>query len=486
MGKNGNKYAFGSNGKTAFRLDHQVDSVQGRYAAFQDLFKTPPDQFQGKDIAVLNLLCAFSLNGSDKLNISKCIERLDRLAAFTKGVINRNLYRFPSDPDWGHCEPMWRMSHVVTAIKLDLGVVYNPELAGDWDSDEIKAHNAADYFVHGLLDDDRSRRMGTCASIPVLVTAVARRLGYPVKLVVAGRHVFARWDGDGVCFNIEASNPAGMTVLPNDDYRKRIRQTEKMGGPDSPYYLRSLSPAEEFGLFLSFRTECLMHEARYEETLLWSARSLQFAPDDPAFPHTASYAADLALKHRLWRRNPNAKIPRYGDPDTVSVNLNQYLQPDEFAPFMTIAAHFDESVGDITSAHQLYEDACRHHFMGHNEQRDLQIFIRKHSIPPKQHPSLMPQNRAHLRQFGLTCGPEEEGHLLMQLAHQFEVQGQPFDACMALHDLYLIDPSHSGVFLRARALEQTPEFQEQLKLRITNRQTMAQANVSQPLLTGAI
>jgi hypothetical protein len=159
MGKNGNRYAFGCHSKPGFLLNRPVQSLEGRYAALEELLETPLDQFQGKDIALLNLLCAFSLNGSERLNIAKCIERVDQLAAFTRDVTNRNLYRFRSDPNWGHCEPMWRMAHIVTAIKLDLGAVYNPDLAGEWDSDEIKAHDSADYFIHGLLSEDRSRRM---------------------------------------------------------------------------------------------------------------------------------------------------------------------------------------------------------------------------------------------------------------------------------------------------------------------------------------
>ena len=101
--------------------------------------------------------------------------------------------------------------------------------------------DSRDVFIHGLLDDDPNRRWGTCASIPVLITAVARRLGYPVGLAVAGRHIYARWEDDGVCFNIEASNPMGMTVPSDDEFRDKIRSTPGVPGEEqSGYYLRTL------------------------------------------------------------------------------------------------------------------------------------------------------------------------------------------------------------------------------------------------------
>ncbi len=40
-----------------------------------------------------------------------------------------------------------------------------------------------------MIADDNG---GTCVSMPVLYTAVARRLGYPVKLVLAKGHAFCR------------------------------------------------------------------------------------------------------------------------------------------------------------------------------------------------------------------------------------------------------------------------------------------------------
>ncbi len=216
---------------------------------------------------------------------------------------------------------------------------------------EQAATDSRHSFIHGLLDPDPSRRVGTCASIPVLVAAVARRLGYPVGIAVAGRHVFARWDGGGVRFNIEASNPAGMTVQSDEEYRKLIAwkgSTERE--LNRPYYLRTLTPAEEFGLFMALRVECLPYAARPDETLLWSARSLQFAPDDPATVRLASYTLDLAMKQRLWR----TELPRSESVELAGSSFFQVghlLRLEGRSLYLTITAHQKETDGESDVGH---------------------------------------------------------------------------------------------------------------------------------------
>src|SRR5271154_6582752 len=105
------------NCRPGFRLkvgDNLLSSPEGCTAAIHDLFETPPMGLAGRDIAALNLLCARELPGSEKLDIPKCRAQLDRLASFVKDGTQRNLHRFRNNPDYGHCEPMWRMAHLVT------------------------------------------------------------------------------------------------------------------------------------------------------------------------------------------------------------------------------------------------------------------------------------------------------------------------------------------------------------------------------------
>src|SRR5579862_270694 len=64
-------------------------------ASINNLLEASPAEFAQKDIATLNLLCAPSLPGSEHLNISKCLARLDQLTAFVKATMDRNFHRFP-------------------------------------------------------------------------------------------------------------------------------------------------------------------------------------------------------------------------------------------------------------------------------------------------------------------------------------------------------------------------------------------------------
>jgi len=56
---------------------------------------------------------------------------------------------------------------------------------------DVDFKNSRDLFLHGMVGSDNG---GTCVSMPVLYVAVGRRLGYPMRLVLAKAHVFARWD----------------------------------------------------------------------------------------------------------------------------------------------------------------------------------------------------------------------------------------------------------------------------------------------------
>ena len=134
---------------------------------------------------------------------------------------------------------------------------------------------------------------------------------------------------------------------------------------------------------------------------------------------------------------------------------------------LTIAAHQKEADGEIDAARKLYEDSCRQNYHGNNEQRDLQRFLKKHSLPRRTGPLMPPENLGQPRRFKLFCKPQDEAHTLMQMAHEFEIKGEYLKARNALQDLYMFDPGHSGVFLR-RMIEKHPQFQVQLKSAIAN------------------
>jgi tetratricopeptide (TPR) repeat protein len=439
-------------------------SLQAYEKLLNDTLEEPPESFGRKDMALLSLLCAPSLDGSENLNINKCLGRVDELTAWVKARTERGLPRFRNDPEHGHCEAMWRMGMLITVVKRDFGASYRPSVREEIESGNgVLFNDSKDSFIHGLLADDPSRRWGTCASLPVLVAAVARRLNYPVGLAVSGRHVYARWETGrrgGLVFNIEASGPAGM-VIHTDEYYRESMLERGTGDANSSYYLRTLHPAEEFGLFLSMRVEHLIHGGRYEETLLWSARSLQFAPDDPVFPLVAQRALDHAMKWRLKLKHPETKIPEDLSKSFI-FEVGDLLAVEERCLMLTIMGHYHEAKGELAEARTYYENACRQNFHGNNEQRDLQRFLRKYELP-KRTDKLMPGNLGQPRRIQIKCPPEEEVAALRRLADQCERRGELVKARDTLHDLYLFDPGDAAVFQRARMLEETPVFRSQLQ-----------------------
>ncbi len=426
-----------------------------------DLLETAPSEFGRQDMGLLNLLCAPALPGSENLDMPRCLSRLDSLTAFVKAGIERNRHHFASDPTYGHSEPMWRMAMMVTLIKLDYGAAYHPKARADLEAGiDAPFTDSKEVFIHGLLDDDRNRRWGTCASIPVLVAAVARRLGYPVGLAVTRNHVYCRWE-NGCCFNIEASNPAGMTSPADEHYRDELRGGLAPAERQSGYFCRTLHPAEEFAVFLKNRVACLLDAARYEETMLWSARALQFAPDDPNFPKTAYYGLDLAMKTRLKRIHPEQKIPAPDQP--CFFNVGDLLRVQERCLHLTITAHYKEHLGELDEARHAYEDACRQNVYGHNEQRDLHRFLRKHKVPRRTGSLMPPKNLGQPRRFKLMCEEHEEADLLRRMISQFERNGEMLKARNAMLDLYTFDPCDADLYQRLRATERHPKFQMELK-----------------------
>ena len=467
--------ALAGHARSGHRSAEKLSSVSGCQSVFEDLLETPLSEFGRMDLGLLNLLCAPTLPGSEDLDIPKCLARLDRLTDQARAFIERHIHNYRRDPTYGHSEAMWRMGMLVTFIKRDFGATYHPGARDDLLAgiDDAPLTDSREVFIHGLLDDDPKRRWGTCASIPVLIAAVARRLRYPVGLALARQHVYAKWEGREV-FNIEASGPAGMTVHSDDHYRGALRGGLTPEQVRSGHYLRTLFPAEEFAVFLKHRVWALRDAARYAETFLWSARALQFSPDDPIFPYAAYQCLDIALKHRVKVKNPKVNIPPPEQSHTFFYNAGELLAPHERSLYLTIVGHYREAEGELDAARQAFEDACRQNFHGSNEQRDLQRLLRKHNLKRRSGPLMPPENLGLQRWIKLRCQPQEEAGVLAQVVRECEREGRILMARDALRDLYMIDPCNAEVFQRARELEQHPLFQPQLKAYIEQRRQREQ------------
>ncbi len=198
------------------------------------LCELPEEELAKLDIAVLNLVCAKLLPESEGVDFMGCVQRLDEWARLVRLNTEHWWPSLGSAPEMcNHSPNRFRMMALVTVLQRHLGVKYfRPFSEGDYN-----ASDSRNLFIHGLLNGHG----GTCVTMPVLYTAVGRRLGYPLKLVRTYQHLFARWDEPaGERFNIECTC-FGFHACDDDHYLTKPRPipAELL---NRGIYLRSLGP----------------------------------------------------------------------------------------------------------------------------------------------------------------------------------------------------------------------------------------------------
>jgi hypothetical protein len=264
----------------------RAPGVARKARTLEELLAMSPQQLAEVDVAEMNLLCATGLPGSEDLDVDRCLAALDRWAGRVKSETDRHFYKFARDPgSYRNSEGYFRMLMLITVLQQDFGVRYNVRRVRD-----IDFRRSQDLFIHGMIGSGNG---GTCVSMPVLYAAVARRLGYPVRLVLAKAHVFCRWDSPAERFNIEATNQ-GMNSFPDEYY---LAWPEKVSRAEAGRnrYLLSLSPGEELASFLGCRGHCLLDNGRAREGLDAYAAAHRLAPKDPAYLAWAR-GADIRLR----------------------------------------------------------------------------------------------------------------------------------------------------------------------------------------------
>jgi hypothetical protein len=199
---------------------------------------------------------------------------------------------FDQHPErFDHSGAVFRMMVMVEALQLDLGVSYRTDLI---EADDQAFFSSAEHlFIHGVIQG----KGGTCSSLPPLYVAVGRRLGYPLKLVRAKRHLFARWDNvKGPHFNVECTSRGFLSH--SDDYYLRwpIRTTRE----EVTRYalLQSLLPAQEAAVFLCSRGRVWMEHRCYEKAVEAYRRACTLASELPGCRSALNLATRLAGRCR--------------------------------------------------------------------------------------------------------------------------------------------------------------------------------------------
>jgi regulator of sirC expression with transglutaminase-like and TPR domain len=243
--------------------------------SYRSILAMEPSGLTAMDLAALNLACAECLPGTEALALADALQTLDQWASRVREETKRHLPNFRQHPgEYQNSEAYFRMLALVTVLQQDCGVRYNPERMHSPDFADSR-----DLFLHGLTQG----RGGTCASMPVLYVAVGRRLGYPLKLVTAKGHLFARWESpDGKDrLNLEATSQ-GLNCFP-DEYYHRWPVPMTPQEIASGQYLKSLTPPEELAVFLSARGHCLEAAGRWAEAQVAHAHAHALAPQNPVY-----------------------------------------------------------------------------------------------------------------------------------------------------------------------------------------------------------
>jgi len=269
---------------------------------WQRLVWMTDDELSRLDVAAVQLACAEGLPGAASIeHVADCLSRLDHYARCVADYTERCLPDFHARRGYyDDSLAKFRMICLVRLLQKEFRVLYNEaKIPLDVPLD------TADVFIHGALLGNG----GTCASLPVVYTAVGRRLGYPLKLVTAAGkdvgHLFARWDEPGERFNFEANNTSCDTP-PDDHYRGlyggMTPEAERAG-----QHLTSLTPRQELADFLiarGFRWRDVGRRRLAVQSFAWA---LSQWPENRSIDCTL--AVNFTGRHGVWGGQPAASSP---------------------------------------------------------------------------------------------------------------------------------------------------------------------------------
>jgi hypothetical protein len=249
------------------------------YPTLAELLAMSPADLGKADVALMNLRCAENLPGSEGLDVRATLHTLDEIAKQVDAQTTRSLYRYWSNPsEYEHSEPYFRLLVMSTVFGQDLSIRYNPKYMEET-PESVSLHDSfgsdsRDLFIHGLTAPPRT---GTCASMPVLYTAIGRRLGYPLKLVATKGHLFVRWEDSRTRVNVDATTQ-GFVTSPDDYYKSWPFKTTGQEIKEE-HYLESMTPTRELATFLDDRACCLMKAGRSKDAFQTGCLAARLAPE---------------------------------------------------------------------------------------------------------------------------------------------------------------------------------------------------------------
>jgi len=289
-----------------------------------ELLSLSTSELETVDIARINLLCAEGLTGSQDLDVDGCITTLNTWARYVEGETKRNQHLFAEHPDrFRSSLAYYRMAMLATVLCQDLRMRYNPErelqlenghtLRSEKEENEFFG-DSKDVFIHGLV---AAKHYGTCASMPFLYVAIARRLGYPVTLATTATHFYVRYEeGSGRHLNVEATEHRAFLTPSDDEYRNpwelHLGEEEIKG----MRYLQPLSNAEILGHSLLTRASVLRSMKQYDKQAESWGIAARYLPDTPMWKNVehdmqilARNQGEQERRDRIWDKVAALYVP---------------------------------------------------------------------------------------------------------------------------------------------------------------------------------
>lgn len=289
-----------------------------------ELLALPPDRLEKVDVALINLLCADGLRGSEDLDIDYFTRTLEGWAAHVESETKRNFHLFQEHPEkFRNSLAYFRMAMLATVLVQDLRIRYNPEREKQLENGHILRRedektffaDSKDVFIHGLLT---GKHYGTCASLPFLYVAVGRRLGYPVTLATTATHFYVRYEeGNGKHLNVEATEHRAFLAPSDDEYKNpwelRLSDDEVKG----MVYLQPMSNKEILGHSLLTRSAVLRSMKQYDKQAETWATAARYLPETPTWKEIihdmqiiAKNEGEQERREALWNRVAQLYVPR--------------------------------------------------------------------------------------------------------------------------------------------------------------------------------
>jgi hypothetical protein len=290
--------------------------------AFGMLIGKSPDEISQIDLATLSLSCLGGLPDTDGIDLDQARDRIDKLAALVKSktaaAVTANQNGNPNFRD----NPQFRALMLVGTLQDDFNYAHETFQTSAIPRppvDDQGKTRPEDMFFHGGADETD----GTAINNPILFVAVGQRLGYPLKLVAASGHLFARWDDGKTRFNIE-ENPHVMYARSDDYFRRMIPTSD--ADVQKGHFFESLTPVQAFAVILQARGNCLQRLGRAAEADEAYAAAHRFAPDVPLYSEFLYSSIDSELKqlNYSWKLVENSNVER--------LNLTPHPAPKENRP----------------------------------------------------------------------------------------------------------------------------------------------------------